>query len=89
MGHQTKVRELLEKEKERRNQMRMGKVRIHNEYIVNLDNEAMVDHAKDALIEDIFNAVKFDEVQDGIEIVEDATLTEEDIPDFLKEEIEA
>lgn len=66
--------------------MRMGKVRILDEYVVDLDNEEMVEHAKDALIEDVFNTIKFDSVQDGIEIIEDATLIEADIPEFLRED---
>jgi len=67
--------------------MRMGRVRILDEYIVDLDNEAMVGRAKEALIEDIFTAVKFNEVLGALDIVEEETLTEADIPEFLRDDI--
>jgi len=69
--------------------MRLGKVKIISEYIVDLDNEEMVQHAKDALYEDFFNIVTFGDTQEFdflVDIDKDNTgLKESDIPDFLKE----
>jgi hypothetical protein len=56
------------------------------EYTVDLDDEDMVQHAKDCIAEDIDNAVKNDEAYDQIKIVHDPKAKKSDIPDFLKEE---
>jgi hypothetical protein len=63
--------------------MRLGVVKIH-EYVVDLDNEEMVDDAKDALWEDISNAIKFNEYP-NFTVEEREGLSESEIPDFLKE----
>jgi hypothetical protein len=69
--------------------MKLGKVKIELEYVVDLDNEEMVNDAKTYMYEDIMNIVKYGELFDIIEVTdEDKTLKEEDIPDFLKEEVE-
>jgi hypothetical protein len=69
--------------------MKLGKVKIELEYIVDLDNQDMVDQAKNALYEDLMNAAKYEELFDMIEITdEDKTLKETDIPEFLREEDE-
>ena len=67
--------------------MRLGRVQITNGYVVDLDNENMVQEAKDALFEDFSNSilkypVEFDFL---IEFKEESGLTEEDIPEFLKD----
>jgi hypothetical protein len=71
-------------------EVRLGKVRLtHVEYVVDLNNEDMVNHAKDALFEDIRNAVYHEEIWDGwIEVEEDkkGELKPEDIAEFLKPE---
>ena len=64
---------------------RLGRVIIRCSYIVDLENEDMISEAKDCIYEDIMNAVKFDELQNYIEVVEDKTAKVSDIPDFLKE----
>ena len=67
--------------------MRLGVVKVH-EYVVDLDNVEMVDDARDALYEDISNAIKFSDY--GIVKVEEREgLSENEIPDFLKEMNEA
>lgn len=66
------------------NEMRLGKVKLTAEYVVNLDDEYMVEEAKTALYEDIMNFVKYDELQDHLEVEEDPTAKEEDIADFLQ-----
>jgi len=69
--------------------MRLGKVRIAHEYVVDLDNEEMVDHAKVALCEDIYSAMKYNEVDALITVDKNGQgVTESDIPEFLTEEIE-
>lgn len=67
--------------------MRLGKVKIEIEYVVDLDNDEMVSEAKNAIYEDLMSAVKYDELFNHIEVTdEDKTLKEEDIAEFLKEE---
>jgi hypothetical protein len=71
----------------RRNKMRLGKVKIEIEYVVDLDNDDMVEEATNCLYEKIMNAVKYNEVFDYIKVTdEDKTLKEKDIPEFLKED---
>ena len=76
---------LLQEQKMSKKKMRLGKVCIKIEYVVDLDNEDMVEEAKACLFEDVMNAVKYDEIDSNINVVEDQSLTENDIPDFLKE----
>ncbi len=68
--------------------MRLGKVVIKNEYVVDLDNKEMVEEATDCLFEDVMNAAKYDELGLWIRTVEDSSLSEADIPEFLKGEKE-
>lgn len=69
--------------------MRLGKVKIELEYVVDLDNDEMINDAKNAIYEDLMAAYKYDELFDAIHVTdEDKTLKEEDIPEFLKEEDE-
>lgn len=67
---------------------RIGKVFINLEYVVDLDNEAMIDEAKECLVEDLMNMAKYEEYDANIDVKADKKLTEADIPDFLTEEIE-
>lgn len=66
----------------------MGKVEIKLEYAVDMDNEEMVNHAKECLYEDMMDAVKYNEMFKFIEVTEDNTLSVDDIPDFLMEDEE-
>jgi hypothetical protein len=52
------------------------------------DDESMQEHAKQCLYEDIMNLVKYDELYDAITLVDAPEAREEDIPEFLQEEIE-
>ena len=65
--------------------MRTGRIIVYS-YVVDLDNEEMVERAKTCAYEDIMNAVKYNEVGNLLSVVEDSTLNEEDIPEFLKDE---
>lgn len=65
--------------------MRLGKVKIELEYVVDLDNDDMVNDAKNALYEDLMAAYKYDGLYNLIEVTgEDKFLNEENIPEFLK-----
>jgi len=66
--------------------MRLGKVYISTKYVVDLDDKSMVDEAKTCMFEDITNAVKYDELINWIKVKEDNSLSEADIPEFLKDE---
>ena len=63
--------------------MRLGKIAIGIGYVVDLDNEEMVNHAKQSLYEDMTNSVKYREIYDWISIMKDGDFKEEDIPQFL------
>ena len=63
--------------------MRLGKVRLLFQYTVDLDSEAMVNGAYNAISDDISNLMKYNEFADHIETVEDPTANENDIPSFL------
>jgi hypothetical protein len=64
--------------------MRTGRIIVYS-YVVDLDNEEMVERAKTCAYEDIMNAVKYNEVGNLLSVVEDAALKAEDIPEFLTE----
>ena len=68
--------------------MRMGKVIISAEYFVDLDNNGMVDEAKECLYEDIMNAVKHEELHNYIEVEPAPEANESDIPEFLLDKVE-
>jgi len=69
--------------------MKLGKVGITYFYVVDLENETMIDEAKDCIFEDIMNAVKNDELENYIGVIEDKErLSEESIPEFLKDQEE-
>jgi len=68
--------------------MRLGKIYIPTHYVVDLDAENMVHEAKDCMFEDLINAVKYNELADWVTVVEDSSLSEADIPDFLKDDDE-
>lgn len=66
--------------------MRLGKVHLPHHYVVDLDNTTMVNNAWDALHEDISQASIQNNLHEYIESIEDSSLSENDIADFLKEE---
>ncbi len=67
--------------------MKWGKVFIDLGYYVDLDDESMVNHAKECVYEDIMSAVKYDELFNWIRVEEDPTVKPVDIPDFLQEDM--
>ncbi len=66
-------------------EQKFTKVSFNIEYIIPADREDMLDLATECVIEDVYNAVKYDEVFDCIEVESAPDATEEDVPDFLKE----
>ncbi len=64
---------------------RLGRVSFKVNYVVDLDNQAMVDEAKQCVFEDVMNAVKYDEVPAHITVEYDPAAKREDIPEFLLE----
>lgn len=66
--------------------MRMGKVCFGSNYYVDLDNKEMVEHAKEAVYEDLINAIKYNECFDTLVVEETPEATEGDIAEFLLEE---
>ncbi|NBQ48908.1 MAG: hypothetical protein EBU33_10730 [Sphingobacteriia bacterium] len=66
--------------------MRLAKVKIEFQYVVDMDNDDMVNQAKNALYEDVVSAFKYNELFSYIHVTdEDKTLKQEDIPEFLTE----
>jgi len=68
--------------------MKLGKVFIDVGYVVDLENEEMVQHAMDAIYEDVMNMVKYNELHNAIEVKDVDDANEGDIPEFLTEETE-
>jgi len=66
---------------------RLGVVKLNMKYVVDLDDEDMVSEAKQCLFEDITSMLNADELFDTITVESDDTVTWEDVPDFLKEEV--
>jgi len=62
--------------------MRTGRIVVYS-YVVDLDNEEMVERAKTCAYEDIMNAVKYNEVGNLLSVQEVPGLDPSDIPDFL------
>lgn len=66
--------------------MRLGKVKIEVSYVVDLDSQNRVRNATESVVEDVHNAVKYGEVGQMVELVkDDKGLSEDDIPESLKE----
>lgn len=64
--------------------MRLGRVYIEFSYVVDLDNQDMVDHAVESIHDDIMNYGKYNEGL-AVNTEEKPDLTESDIPSFLTE----
>ena len=67
--------------------MKLGKIGITHAYVVDLENADMVADARASIYEDMMNAVKYNELENCIGVIKDNTqISEEDIPEFLKDE---
>jgi len=56
-------------------------------YVIRAGDDQMEQHAKESIYEDIMNLIKYNEVFDAITIIDAPDAKEEDIPEFLLEEI--
>lgn len=66
--------------------MRMGRLEFSIDYVVDLDNENMVRVAMQAMYDDLNDVVRGDEfLEEHFNVVEDDTLSVDDIHDFLTE----
>ena len=65
--------------------MKLGRVSLDINYIVDMDNEDMVKHAIESFYEDLMQGVKYGNITDWIDVVEDKNATEDMIPEFLLE----
>ena len=63
--------------------MKLGRIYLDLNYIVDMDNDDMVAHAIEALYEDLMQGVKYGNITDWIDVVEDKNATEDMIPEFL------
>ena len=65
--------------------MKLGRVTLTLDYVVDMDNQDMVSHATQCLYEDLMAGYKYDNIMNWIDVVEDKTATEDMIPEFLLE----
>jgi hypothetical protein len=72
----------------KKKKMKLGKVIFDLGYVVDINNQEMVDHAMECIHEDIMNAVKYNEIPNWLEVIEAPDASEGDIPEFLLEEQE-
>ena len=66
--------------------MKLGRISLDLNYIVDMDNDDMVAHATEALYEDLMQGVKYGDLTNWIRISEDKNAKEDMIPEFLLEE---
>ena len=65
--------------------MKMGRVCLDLNYIVDMDNDDMVKQAVECLYEDIMQGVKYGNLSNWIDVIEDKNANPSMIPDFLLE----
>jgi len=65
--------------------MKMGRVCVDLNYIVDMDNDEMVRHATEALYEDLIQGIKYGDLANWIRVSEDKNAKEDMIPEFLLE----
>lgn len=65
--------------------MKLGRVCLDLNYIVDMDNDEMVKHAIESLYEDLMQGVKYGDITNWIDVIEDKNATEDMIPEFLLE----
>ncbi len=66
--------------------MKLGRICVDLNYIVDMDNDEMVRHATEALYEDLMQGIKYGDLANWICISEDKDAKEDMIPEFLLEE---
>lgn len=65
------------------NLKRLGRVQLNLSYVVDLDDNEMVQTAKECLFEDINSMIKYNELWEAITIKDDPKAKESDISSFL------
>jgi hypothetical protein len=65
--------------------MKLGRICVDLNYIVDIDNDEMVRHATEALYEDLMQGIKYGDLGNWIRVSEDKNATEDMIPEFLLE----
>lgn len=65
--------------------MRMGKIRFIIEYAVDLDNQDQVDIANEFIYDDVKDINRYDNIESYTKIIEDSSLTYNDIHDAILE----
>ena len=65
--------------------MKLGRICVDLNYIVDMDNDEMVRHATEALYEDLMQGIKYGDLANWIRISEDKNAKEDMIPEFLLE----
>lgn len=65
---------------------RYGRVTFSISYVVDLDDEEMIDEAREMVAEDVRDAIRHHEASAWIEVEPDAQATEDDIHDYLIEQ---
>jgi len=63
--------------------MKLGRISVDLNYIVDIDNDEMVRHATEALYEDLMQGIKYGDLGNWIRVSEDKNATEDMIPEFL------
>ena len=63
--------------------MKLGRICVDLNYIVDMDNEEMVRHATEALYEDLMQGIKYGDLANWIRVSEDKDAKEDMIPEFL------
>ncbi len=65
--------------------MKLGRICVDLNYIVDIDNDEMVRHATEALYEDLMQGIKYGDLANWIRVSEDKNAKEDMIPEFLLE----
>jgi hypothetical protein len=66
----------------------LARVVINVGYVVYKDDQDMIEYAQQATYEDVMNAVKHNELETWIEVLDAPDAKESDIPDFLLEDLD-
>ena len=62
---------------------KLGRVYFNLSYVVDMDDQEMVEQAKEAIYEDIMSALKYNEIDSYIDLKLDKKAKVKDIPEFL------
>ncbi|NBP57371.1 hypothetical protein EBU71_12720 [bacterium] len=65
--------------------MKLGRVILNLDYVVDMDNDQMVKQAIECLYEDLMAGYKYNNIMDWVDVIEDKNATEDMIPEFLLE----